>query len=173
MLLQYHALSGCDPFKKALSSDLLSLLESLGSNDEISQITIDNCIEFIRSVVYNGKTGETYLKTRIRLYIEQPLDSKTTRRIPPDLDSCKQHVLRSHFRSFIWTHCDNHQIPDIDACLNGWKTVGSSLFPVWFVGSQYPVVAKSRSQEKKIDGDAGDKNIIVENETSKIKKRKI
>ena len=72
LLPQFHAISGCDitsfffykrrkiPFKKAHSSGLLSLLDTLGSTDEILVETIDDCTEFIRSVIYNGKTGETY-----------------------------------------------------------------------------------------------------------------
>ena len=98
------------------------------------------------------------------------MDSKTTRGIPPDLDSCKQHILRSHHRSFIWTHCDNHQIPNIDACLNGWKKNGRSLFPIWFVGNQYPV-SGSKSQGKKIKGDAGDGD-VSERTSGKNKRKK-
>ena len=92
-----------NPFKKALSSGLLSLINSLGSTEEIEEINGVNCTEFIRSVMYNGNVGETYLETRIHSYVEQPSESKTTRRIPPDLDSCRQHILRSHHQSFIWT----------------------------------------------------------------------
>ena len=60
------------------------------------------------------------------------------------------------------THCDNHQISNIDACLIGWKKNGRSLFPILFVGNQYPV-SGSKSEEKKIKGDAGDGDEHVKN----------
>ena len=122
--------------------------------------------------MYNGNVGETYLETRIHSYVEQPSESKTTRKIPPDLDSCRQQILRSHHQLFIWTRCDDYIISAIDACLNGWKTDGKTIFPVWIIDDQYPVFEK-RQKKKNFEGYAGDEDEIVDNSNSKRKKRRV
>ena len=80
LLMNYHAISGCDttsyffragklnPFRKALEKNKLYLISNLGNCVNIEQNSIESCLEFIRTVLYNGRPTETYLQTRIRLY---------------------------------------------------------------------------------------------------------
>ena len=103
------------------------------------------CKDFIRVVLYKNKFDESYLQTRMRLYDNQTNASKTTLSIPPDEDSCCQHILGAHCISFVWNNYDNHIIPTIDPYLNGWELKNGVSVPVWFVRSQ--------SQKKeKVDG---------------------
>ena len=85
------------PFKRALEKGKLHLLKLLGAGMELSEDGLNNCKEFIRTVMYRGRPNETYLQTRIRLYVQQS--------IPPDEDSCKQVVYRAHLQAFILTSC--------------------------------------------------------------------
>ena len=70
---------------------------------ELSEDGLNNCKEFIRTVMYRGRPNETYLQTRIRLYVQQSNSSKSTLIIPPDEDSCNQVVYRAHLQAFILT----------------------------------------------------------------------
>ena len=96
-LSHFHALSGCDvgkimPFKRSLEKGKLHLLKLLGAGMELSEDGLNNCKEFIRTVMYRGRPNETYLQTRIRLYVQQSISSKSTLTLPPDEDSCNQVV---------------------------------------------------------------------------------
>ena len=128
-------------------------------------------MEFIRTIVFSGTPEETYLDTRLRIYVDQPSASKTTRTIPPDFDSCKQHILRVHHRAYIWSHCDGYMIPEINTCINGWRSDGKALYPVWFVGLQYPHTEK-KTKKKKKDGYAADEDEFVEAANARKKKLK-
>ena len=149
--MHFHAISGCDttsyfyragkttPFRKAVDENKMHLISSLGNDIVISQECIDNCLEFIRTILYNGKEKESYLETRIRLYDRQDKKSKTTMNIPPDIDSCIQHIRRCHLRIFIWTNCDKQLIPHISTYDNGWRlSECKAVLPVWFTGPQFP-----------------------------------
>ena len=169
LLHQFHAITGCDttsfffskgkinPFKRVLQSGSIRLLESLGSTAEIKEDTIKDCMEFIRTVVFNGTPEETFLDTRIRTYVDQPSASNTTRTIPPDFDSCKQHVLRTHHRAYIWNHCDEYVIPEIDARVNGWRREIVSPSLVYRLA-----ISSYRKKKKKKDGYAADEDEFVE-----------
>ena len=99
-------------------------LKSPGSDKQISDECLKGCKEFIRRVLYNGNPGESYLETRIQIYVNQPISSKSTLTIPPDEDSCTQLILRSHFQAYIWSHYNEYIIPEVNPCDHGWKTDG-------------------------------------------------
>ena len=110
-LIHFHAITGCDttsyffgfgkliPFKRAVDREKMNLIAKIGEREIISPETMDDCKEFVRTrtVIYNGKPTKTYVETRIRFYDEQP-NKKTTMMLPPDEDSCTQHLLRTHHR---------------------------------------------------------------------------
>lgn len=162
-LIQYHALSGCDttsffyglgktqPFKRAIDTGKINLVAMLGESKKISEECINECKEFIRTVFYKGKPGESYLQTRMRLYDNQPNQSKTTMNLPPDEDSCTQHILRAHCIVFIWKHFSSFIIPNIDPYVNGWKLLNGRVVPVWFCGPQFPESVQNR-RKKRHDG---------------------
>ena len=130
-LIQYHAISGCDttsyfyrigkviPFKNAVEKGNLYLLKELGTEKSISPEFVESCKEFIRTVLYKGNSYKTYLQTRVRLYDKQSTKSKTTMTIPPDIDSCTQHILRCHLTAFNWINSDKNTIPPISLISNG------------------------------------------------------
>lgn len=66
------------------------MLESFGQDQSLQSEKIDNVKEFIRTVVYSGKVGESYVRTRVRLYKE--MKSKSSSSIPPDPDSVEQAI---------------------------------------------------------------------------------
>ena len=95
----FHAMTGCDtgsyfhfkgkvtPWKKMLNSPhWLSLLDKLGEEKELSENAIQDCIEFVKLVVYGGKTDETLVQTKIRMYLAQK--EKQSSNLPPDPYSC-------------------------------------------------------------------------------------
>ena len=183
LLPQFHSITGSDttsfffskgklkPFKRVLQLGSISLLECLGLTENIEEKVINDSMEFIRTVVFNGEPDETYLDTRLNSFQDQPKESKTTRTILPDFDSIKQHILRVHHRSFIWKHSDEFMIPNIAAIANGWWGDGKSLYPIWFTGSQYPPPEK-KTKKKRNDGYAGDEDDVIETSSSKNKRPK-
>ena len=69
-LLLFHCLTGCDttsyyyfkgksqPWERALKSpSSFLLLRELGKTEELSQKGIDDCVEFVRHIVYSGRKG--------------------------------------------------------------------------------------------------------------------
>ena len=67
--------------------------------------------------------------------------------LPPDEDSCVQHILRSHNTAFIWKNFNNFVIPNINPYVNGWKSMNDMLVPVWFCGPQFsPSVQNHRKK---------------------------
>ena len=68
--------------------------------------------------------------------------------IPPDEDSCTQHILRSHLITFIWKHSSLQIIPNISKYENGWKlSDGDMIVPVW--GTQLPHSCTNNKQRKR------------------------
>ena len=138
-----------------MEKDKLDLIRGIGEEKIISAECIENCLEFIRTIMYKGKANETYLQTRVRLYDEQQSKSKTTMTIPPDVDSCTQHILRSHLQVFNWLNCDKSIIHHLNPFENGWKlSENKEVLPVWFTGPQFPPSVTKRKIKKKklIDG---------------------
>ena len=89
------ALSGCDTtsyfyrvgkvklLKKIMNhSSRCELIAAIGSRESLSEVDVGNIKEFIRTTMYNGKTNENYLETRVCLY--KDMKTKTSMSIPPD-----------------------------------------------------------------------------------------
>ena len=74
----------------------------MGADVDVSEEELDDCKEFIRTVMYRGKADESYLQTRIRLYIDQNITSKWTLTIPPDEDSCTQLFIDPITKPLFW-----------------------------------------------------------------------
>ena len=181
-LIQYHALSGCDttsffyrlgktqPFKRAVDTGKINLLAMLGESEKISEECINECKEFIRTVFYKGKAGESYLQTRMILYDNQSNQSKTTMSLPPDEDSCIQHILRSHYIVFIWKHFSSFIIPNIDPYVNGWNLLNDMVVPVWFCGTQFPPSVQNRRKKQHNGYEADDEGTKKQKNVEKLDK---
>ncbi|XP_065053639.1 uncharacterized protein LOC135682604 [Rhopilema esculentum] len=146
-----HAISGCDTtsyfyktgkvkiIKKLLSSPSnCQILESFGQDQSLESEKIDNVKEFIRTVVYSGKVGESYVETRIQLYKE--MKSKSSSSIPPDPDSVKQAIRRANYQVFHWVRCCEVNIETVSFENHGWKWDKEKqvVVPIWFKGKQLP-----------------------------------
>ena len=131
-LPQIHAITGCDQtsaffrrgkvkiLKKIMdNSDQLSLIKNIGVEKTINQEQLDNFLEFVRSVIYNGKPNEDYLATRFRLYKES--SAKSTTIIPPDSDSLSQSLKRIHCIVYVWIRSHLSHIDHIRYRDYGWK----------------------------------------------------
>ena len=88
--------------------------KSLGVDVEVSEEELDDCKEFVRTVC-RGKADESHIQTRISLYIDQKINSKSTLTIPTDRDSCTQLFYRAHYQAFIWDMCICWLVPYIIA----------------------------------------------------------
>ena len=94
--------------------------------------------------------------------------------IPPDLDSCTQHILRSHLVAFKWINFDKMIMPNINPYENGWKLAeNNTLLPVWFTGSQLPPPYSKQSSKKQTVKDSYEADCERDNEQrEKIKRKK-
>ena len=129
----------------------LNLLAALGKDVNISTEDIAVCKEFIRTVMYQGEPGETDLQTRINPYDELAPELKRTIDIPPDEQSCSQHILRCRYRVYSWKGSDDSVIPNINTFDNGWKlSAGGMVDLVWYAGPQMPHSCKKPPRKKAV-----------------------
>ena len=85
--------------------------------------------------------------------------------IPPDEDSCVQHILRAHYITHIWRNYHIPIIPRISLLGNGWKIDDDNeVVPVWFTGSQLPPSCiKTRKKKRICDGSEADIEFVPVN----------
>ena len=152
------------------------MLAGLGEDVKISTRDIAACKEFIRTVMYQGEPKDSYLQTRMNLYDEQAPESKTTITIPPDEQSCTQHILCCHYRVYSWKRSNESVIPDIDMFENGWKlSADGMVVPVWYAGPQLPPSCKKpprKKASKETDGYEADIEHTSEQKTKSKRKKK-
>ena len=179
----FHSLTGCDTtsyffrvgkcraFKKLMKqTSKVQLLNSLGVKKQLLDSDLENIKEFIRTVLYSGKIGESYIKTRVRLY--ENLKVKSSMPLPPDPLSVIQVVKRSHFQAYIWYNSDVAVIEKLELEDNGWSIVDDKIEPLWFVGSQLPPSTKhTKKVDTSIPQDGNDADIDTENEIPRLKRR--
>ena len=141
-----HSLTGCDTasyffrvgkcraFKKLMKqTSKVQLLNSLGRKKELIDVDLENIKEFIRTVLYSGKIGESYIETRVRLY--ENLKVKSSMPLPPDPLSVIEAIKRSHFQAYIWYNSDVAVIEKLESEDNGWLINDEKIEHLWFVGS--------------------------------------
>ena len=70
--------------------------------------------------------------------------------IPPDLDSCTQHILRSHLVAFKWINFDKMIMPNINPYENGWKLAGNNTFSRFgLLAHNYPLHTQNKDQKNR------------------------
>ena len=180
-----HALTGCDTtsyffgagkvkiLQKLLKGpDKLNLLTSLGQERKLGLVDVEKVKEFIHATVYNGKKGETYVETRIRIY--KDMKTKTSSRVPPDPDSVIQAIFRCHYQAYCWYRCHLVELPLIPLEDNGWKwdEERDVLMPHWFTGRQMPPSFASRRTKNRIIVDSENSGESESEDSPKPKRRK-
>jgi hypothetical protein len=163
-LPQLHAITGCDTkfntgkvrsLKKVLNDQsCLSLLSPLGQSEVVSTEVEENALKFLQTIVYAGKSNESYVGTRIRLY--KNLKTKSSASLPADPDSIRQEIKRVHIQSYIWLHCLDVIIMPLDTSLYEWQVDGNKMAAVWFTGSQLPPSLRRQRAKVKINLDLGE-----------------
>ena len=82
---------------------------------------------------------------------------KPTMTIPPDIESCTQHILRCHLTAFNWINSDKNTIPPISLMSNGQILANNGeLIPLWFSGSQSPSCISRKRMNKLTEDDGYD-----------------
>ena len=100
--------------KKILKhQDSLELLGSLGKAKELSIDSINDAVEFVKTVMYSGRKDESLVDTRARLY--KAMKAKSSQPLPPDPDSMHQAILRVHYQLYHWLRLAQKSIPSRDA----------------------------------------------------------
>lgn len=87
--------------KRILNSDNVSYyqtIQQLGSSDELSEQLLLNLELLTIRVIYNDPVSKTLAHARARKW--RQLQQFDTARLPPDMDSFKQHCLRSHLQAY-------------------------------------------------------------------------
>ena len=116
-------------FKKILLNQTkLNLIKELSKNDKLSDNHMKSAKEFIQSVVYAGESFENYLNTRVWIY--KSLKRKTSKIIPPDLDSEELVIKRAHLQIFAWLSCYKQNIQNLDLEELRWKSTDDELKPL-------------------------------------------
>ena len=83
------------------------------------QQIIEDTLEFIRAVLYNGNKKESYVNTRVRLY--KGLRQKSSLTLPPDPDTVTQAIKRLNPQIKIWLQSLNQNMTLLSFEQNGWK----------------------------------------------------
>ena len=150
-LLSFHTISGCDTtsfmsnvgklrcFRKLMNHpEKCELLKALENGSPLTEDEIGNLKLFVQTVMYSGRSSETYLETRIRLYKQQK--QKTSTSLPPDPNSLFHALWRAQLQVYIWRRCNEININIVDPLNYGWRFDESEgiLLPVWFTVKQFP-----------------------------------
>ena len=86
------------------------LLESLGLEKPLTEDAIEDLIELVQTVLYSGRTLESYVKTRIRLYQQQTQHSSMS--LPPDHNSLWQTLKTAQLQIADFLSSDNSNFDD-------------------------------------------------------------
>ena len=158
--------------RKLLKQPTMSeLLGSLSQTEAFKDADIGEIKEFVRCVMYNGKTDETYIDTRVRIYNEMKV--KTSMSLPPDPSSLLQAVKRVQLQVKIWSYCSVLVIPEMDPEDYGWRydPKEKKMVPVWFIGPQVPP-SFNRKPSSIQTGDTDGDDEQSEDESPKKKRRR-
>ena len=119
------------------NSESLDWISELGTSEECNEDIIENCMRFVKEIIYSGSWKETYVETRGCLYKRQAHKSSLTP--PPDPKSCRKLIKRAHHQSYIWSLFLTPIInpPPTEKC--GWiyDVENEIVKPFWYDGSQF------------------------------------
>ena len=112
------------------------MIAYLGCKRVLSEENLANSVEFVRIFVYGGKKEEDLVDTRVRMYKKQ--SKKKTSSLPPNPNSLRYYILRTHHLAFIWKRCLYAIVVPLPLNENGWKEDNGIVVPIWYKCSQLP-----------------------------------
>jgi hypothetical protein len=145
--------------KRILHSDNVSYyqtIQQLGSSDEFSEQLFLNLELLTIRVMYNDPVSKTLAHARARKW--RQLQQFDTARLPPDIDSFKQHCLRSHLQAYEYKNA--RQIKRLVPANFGWRSEETGLRPVMYTVPALPSVVQTifqrlsneEAEEQEADG---------------------
>ena len=168
----YHYRGKTDPWKRVVKCpSSLMLIEDLGKDETPSDVTITNCMEFVRSYVYCGKPNEDLVATKVRMYNDQAVKKSST--LPPDLNSLRHDILSKYHQAYTWRRCTERIIIRLPTDKYSWKKFnGVIIVPLWYTCPQLPkclrkydksgYAADNEELPKEIEGTKDDRTIDIE-----------
>ena len=131
-----------------------------------------NSVEFVRIFVYGGKKEMDLVDTRVRMYKKQ--SKKKTSSLPPNPNSLRYYILRTHHLAFIWKRCLYAIVVPLPLNENGWKEDNVIVVPIWYKCSQLPPSTNKKNKSGYI-ADVEDVTMIGESFSvnRKVKKKMI
>ena len=100
----------------------------------------DGVSKFIQTICYNGQDDESFVETKVRLYMRMKVKSSLT--LPPDPKSTKQHILWVNFQLLDWLSFNEKAQQEKDLSNSGWVWDESrdQFIPIWFEGKPFYLV---------------------------------
>ena len=114
----------------------LLYIKNLGNLTVLEEGAKSKIFKFIQCICYDGKKMESLTELRMRLY--KKMKTNSSQNMPSDKYSLEQHILRTHYQTWIWMHVNVKIIPDVDLQEYGWmKMVDEELSetyvtPLWY-----------------------------------------
>lgn len=138
-IVPLHCLTGCDANsgfygkgklsvydKEAKSAEAPEQLSKCGNSLDIEEEAIEKLFEFTRLVIYGDKMSRTMGTARAAKW--KAMKKKSFIRLPPDVDSLRQHCLRANYLAYLLHHpsLKDHPSP----LGHGWELASGRCHPV-------------------------------------------
>ena len=147
-LIGFHALTGADAVsgfyghsKKSIYTKIQKnherqqMLLTIGKNENISQIDINNAKKFVIKFMYSDKSSCNFAQARAKKW--KQMKNKTTLQLPPYEDSFFQHMLRANYQAKIWYDFASLACPS-SPLNHGYATDGQPMLPVQYTTDACP-----------------------------------
>lgn len=110
-----------------------NLLSNVGINDNLEEDDFNKMVKFVMRYYTNNENIHCINDLRVILAFSKPIG-----KLPPTLDSLKQHCLRVHYQTKIWLNSTipRPSLPDVSEC--GWKIVNGKLVSILSTESILP-----------------------------------
>ena len=149
IIVKLHVLTGSDSTsgffgrgKKAIINKVMknieqvkSMLQDLGESLSINDLIYEKVILFILRYVYNDKKSATLAESRCTIW--RKMKKKSTRRLPPDEDTMRLHILRCNYVIFMNLDYMNQNAPG-SPISHGWIMRDEVCLPIRYQNPALP-----------------------------------
>ena len=102
-----YGIGNIKPFKKMLSLNKVNFLSKFGDSLALAE-DLNNARIFMQTTVYAGKSEESLVQTRSKIFAKQK--AKSSLQLLPDQNSLDQHLKTADLQTFIWRQCLQHNV---------------------------------------------------------------